>query len=330
MSMSRLFPTLRLLASRTSSPAVAAAFPSQRSRPSASLVRLFSVGSKILQEGNPKSNTLYVGNLDFGTTEESLAEVFDKYEKFQSARIITRDGQSKGFGYVEFADADAAEQAKEARSEMEIEGRMARLDYATARTERTPRGPGGSGGNAVRREPSPNVFIGGLPYHYLADDVRAAVTEVLGSEPAGLRDVNLPNRGLDDEEIAAGFPVGAVNKGFGYFAFQDTASAEEFVEAIRAKVDAGEFTFEGGRYPKVDFSNPRPERPQRGGFGQRRGGGDRDGGYGGSRYGARESGGGYGGRSSGGFGGNSRGGREDRGGRGSYGGNRRSYSNDGY
>ena len=55
---------------------------------------------------------LYVGNLPFNTTDESLQEIFAQAGNVQSAKIITdRDtGRSKGFGFVEMSsDAEAAD-----------------------------------------------------------------------------------------------------------------------------------------------------------------------------------------------------------------------------
>ncbi|KKM11184.1 RNA-binding protein [Clostridiales bacterium PH28_bin88] len=53
--------------------------------------------------------TLYVGNLPWATTEEELAEVFAAHGEVISSRIITdrQTGRSRGFGFVEVADADA-------------------------------------------------------------------------------------------------------------------------------------------------------------------------------------------------------------------------------
>src|SRR2546428_8053715 len=55
---------------------------------------------------------LYVGNLPFNTTDESLNEIFSQAGSVQSAKIITdRDtGRSKGFGFVEMSsDQEAAD-----------------------------------------------------------------------------------------------------------------------------------------------------------------------------------------------------------------------------
>lgn len=55
------------------------------------------------------TRTLYVGNLPWGTTEEQLAEAFRRHGEVISSRIITdkQTGRSRGFGFVEVADADA-------------------------------------------------------------------------------------------------------------------------------------------------------------------------------------------------------------------------------
>jgi len=53
--------------------------------------------------------TLYVGNLPWATKEEDLANLFATHGEVISARIITdrATGRSRGFGFVEVADADA-------------------------------------------------------------------------------------------------------------------------------------------------------------------------------------------------------------------------------
>lgn len=56
---------------------------------------------------------IYVGNLPFTTTSESLSEVFAPFGTVGSSKIITdrETGRSKGFGFVEMADASAADAA---------------------------------------------------------------------------------------------------------------------------------------------------------------------------------------------------------------------------
>lgn len=56
---------------------------------------------------------IYVGNLPFSATSESLSEVFSRFGEVGSSKIITdRDtGRSKGFGFVEMSDSQAADTA---------------------------------------------------------------------------------------------------------------------------------------------------------------------------------------------------------------------------
>ena len=56
---------------------------------------------------------LYVGNLSYQMTEESLRDVFVAYGEVQSAKIVTdaATGRSRGFGFVEMANDDDANKA---------------------------------------------------------------------------------------------------------------------------------------------------------------------------------------------------------------------------
>ncbi len=56
---------------------------------------------------------LYVGNLSFKVTESELQELFQKVGEVRSVKIITDryTGQSRGFGFVEMANAEDASRA---------------------------------------------------------------------------------------------------------------------------------------------------------------------------------------------------------------------------
>lgn len=57
------------------------------------------------------SRRLYVGNLNFNTSEDALRDAFTAFGQIKSVKIVTdrETGKSRGFGFVEFAaDADAA------------------------------------------------------------------------------------------------------------------------------------------------------------------------------------------------------------------------------
>ena len=81
---------------------------------------------------------IYVGNLSYGTTDQSLEEVFTEFGAVSSSRVITdRDtGRSKGFGFVEMADDGEANTAIEDLNDKEIDGRKLRVNEARPREER--------------------------------------------------------------------------------------------------------------------------------------------------------------------------------------------------
>lgn len=79
-----------------------------------------------------KTSKLYVGNLSYRTTEETVRDAFAQYGNVVSARVF----EGKGFGFVEMGSIEEAEAAKEALNETDIEGRNIRVDEARPRQER--------------------------------------------------------------------------------------------------------------------------------------------------------------------------------------------------
>jgi cold-inducible RNA-binding protein len=90
---------------------------------------------------------LYVGNLTYEMTNANLEELFATFGTVRSAQVIQdRDtGRSKGFGFVEMADDNAARAAIEGLNEKEHNGRPLAVNEARPREDR-PRGGGGGGG----------------------------------------------------------------------------------------------------------------------------------------------------------------------------------------
>jgi RNA recognition motif-containing protein len=84
------------------------------------------------------SKKLFVGNLSFQTSETDLASMFEPYGNIDSARIITdRDtGRSKGFGFVEMSEDDAAEKAIAALSGQQFGGRALTVNEARPMVKR--------------------------------------------------------------------------------------------------------------------------------------------------------------------------------------------------
>ena len=93
-----------------------------------------------------KNVNIYVGNLDFATTQEDLEALFSEFGAIENARIISdkMSGRSKGFGFVEI-DADKAQAAIDALDGKEVNGRAIKVNEAKPKEDR-PRGGGGRGG----------------------------------------------------------------------------------------------------------------------------------------------------------------------------------------
>jgi len=96
------------------------------------------------------SKKLYVGNLTYEITDASLEALFAPFGSVRSAQVIQdRDtGRSKGFGFVEMADDNAANSAIQGLNEKEHDGRRLTFNEAKPREERS---PGGGRGSYSRR-----------------------------------------------------------------------------------------------------------------------------------------------------------------------------------
>ena len=86
---------------------------------------------------------LYVGNLSYQTTDQSLNDLFSEAGNVTSAQVVTDryTGQSRGFGFVEMASEDEAQQAIAAINGRTVGGR------ALVVNESRPREGGGGGGS---------------------------------------------------------------------------------------------------------------------------------------------------------------------------------------
>ena len=90
---------------------------------------------------------LYVGNLNFRTTQESLEGLFSNYGEVQEVAIITdrETGRPRGFAFVTMND-EGGKEAIEALNGQEFEGRTLNINEARPREQR---GGGGGGGRGV-------------------------------------------------------------------------------------------------------------------------------------------------------------------------------------
>ncbi|TKB72163.1 MAG: RNA-binding protein [Nitrospira sp.] len=95
---------------------------------------------------------LYVGSLPYSTTEQELQELFAQRGSVQSAKVITDrfTGQSRGFGFVEMATAEDAQQAITALNGTPLGERTLVVNEARPQEKRSFSGGGGGGGDRNR------------------------------------------------------------------------------------------------------------------------------------------------------------------------------------
>lgn len=88
-------------------------------------------------------NKLFVGNLSWTTTEDDLKTFFEQCGKVVSVKIVTdkNTGKSKGFGFVEMENGDAANAAIQELNGKQLLTRELRVSLAQERQG----GPAGGG-----------------------------------------------------------------------------------------------------------------------------------------------------------------------------------------
>jgi cold-inducible RNA-binding protein len=91
---------------------------------------------------------IFVGNLSFGATEDSLRNLFEQHGAVDRVNVVTdRDtGRAKGFAFVEMADNAEGERAIAALNGRELDGRAMTVNEARPKESR----PGGGGGGGYR------------------------------------------------------------------------------------------------------------------------------------------------------------------------------------
>jgi RNA recognition motif-containing protein len=96
---------------------------------------------------------IYVGNLDFRTTEEQLRTLFEAYGQIDKASIARdqHSGQSRGFGFVEMTNNEEGEKAIAALNGKEVDGRTINVNEARPKGERKSFGGDRGGGRGGYR-----------------------------------------------------------------------------------------------------------------------------------------------------------------------------------
>jgi RNA recognition motif-containing protein len=90
---------------------------------------------------------IFVGNLSFNTSDNELRNAFSSYGEVDTAQVVTdrETMRSRGFGFVDMPDNDAAEQAIASLNGSDLQGRALNVSEARPREDRAPRGDGGGG-----------------------------------------------------------------------------------------------------------------------------------------------------------------------------------------
>ncbi|KAF3033034.1 hypothetical protein E8E12_002830 [Didymella heteroderae] len=120
---------------------------------------------------------VFIGNIPYGGTEELIIETLGRVGQVLNFRLVydKETGRPKGFGFAEFADADAAASAVRNLNDYEIMGRKLRVDWSN---------DNGSGDNAPSTQNAPPPMNGQPP-----EVAQAQPSSALGPLPPG---VDLP------------------------------------------------------------------------------------------------------------------------------------------
>jgi cold-inducible RNA-binding protein len=100
---------------------------------------------------------IFVGNLSFGATEDTVRSLFEQYGTVERVSIVTdRDtGRAKGFGFVEMTGDAEAERAINSLNGQELDGRNLTINEARPKEDRGGfgggRGNGGGGGGGRQK-----------------------------------------------------------------------------------------------------------------------------------------------------------------------------------
>jgi RNA recognition motif-containing protein len=178
------------------------------------------------QSNNQPLTSVYVGNLFFEVTEETLRKEFERFGEIQSVKVVTdARGLSRGFGFVEFVNIDSATQAVEELDQQLLEGRRLSVQFNKPK-ERAAR-------NITIHPPTTTLFIGNMSFEMSDRD---------------LSDLFRDMRNVKDVRVAIDRNTGQC-RGFTHADFHDLESAKEAYDKLQGKVIYG-------RALRVDYSTP--------------------------------------------------------------------------
>lgn len=185
---------------------------------------LYNKGPHRDAQGNPlkPTETVYVGNMQFDVKESDLKEYFSQVGEVINTKIIYDPrGLSKGFGYVQFANIEASQQAVEKLNNEVYMGRRLNVQYLAkpAANRMTP------------SEPTKTLFIGNMNFEMSDEDVQDLFKDI---------------KNCIDVRVAMDRRTGQA-RGFAHADFTDVESAQAAKEKLSGRVFFG-------RALRVDFS----------------------------------------------------------------------------
>lgn len=176
------------------------------------------------------NTSVYVGNIQFDVDETVLEQEFSKFGDVASIKIVKDDrGQSKGFGFVAFRDAAAAEAAIAQLDETIVLGRRIFVKPSTSGAGSAPRKykP-----HRPQNEPSKTLFIGNMSYQMSDRDLNDLFRDI---------------KNVTDVRVAIDRRSGQP-RGFAHADFNDIASAQAAAQLLQDKTIYG-------RTLKVDYTH---------------------------------------------------------------------------
>ncbi|KAK6842212.1 nucleic acid-binding protein [Apiospora arundinis] len=193
-------------------------------------------GSTLSGAAQP-GNGIYISNMTWDAGENHLREAFSKFGEIQDI-TISRDqtGRSRGFGFVTFADAEAAKAAVEECNQSFWHGRRIRVEPRKSNENAAPRTANRTMRNS---EPTRSLYIGNIPYETSDADLNKLFRDL---------------ENVVDVRVAVDRNTGWP-RGFAHADFADVESATK-AHAMISKMELG------GRPLRVDFSAVREGQGQ--------------------------------------------------------------------
>ncbi|KAF4984550.1 hypothetical protein FZEAL_284 [Fusarium zealandicum] len=167
-----------------------------------------------------KQRSLFVRSLPPGTTNESLAEYFSQHYPVKHATVVVdqKTKDSKGYGFVTFADAEDAIEARKALNNQDWNGRKIRIDIAE------PRNRNPASGEAPAEKPheefkkAPKLIVRNLPWSIKTSEQLGHLFRSFGK----VKFADLPQ-------------TKGKLKGFGFVTIRGKPNAERALQAINGK-----------------------------------------------------------------------------------------------